>query len=364
MKGMKKMTLAEKIALLRKQKGWSQEELADKMDISRQSVSKWESGQSVPDLDKIIKISDIFAVSTDYLLKEEGETEDFTSVRHEDSSEGDPVRNVSLEEADEFMELTRKLANKRGIGTGLFVLSPVCLLILGGISEYGKNILSEERAGGLGMIILLLIVAVGVAVMTLTGMQLSKYEYLEKEKISLGFGAKELVEKKKENFERVYRISVCVGVVLIFVGIIPMMAAVALEAEEMVYTFCVAFILMAVAVSVYCFVRFGSIWESYEKLLQEGDYTKEKKELKPADSLFSTAYWCIVTALYLGLSFLGPDLYNGGGFMGRWMWMKNGMKWGNWGVTWVIWPVAAVLFAGLKAIFNGIRQAKSRRQDK
>ena len=43
MKGMIKMTLAEKIALLRKQKGWSQEELADKMDISRQSVSKWES---------------------------------------------------------------------------------------------------------------------------------------------------------------------------------------------------------------------------------------------------------------------------------------------------------------------------------
>ena len=52
-----KMTLAEKIALLRKQKGWSQEELADKMDISRQSVSKWESAQSVPDLDKIIKIT-------------------------------------------------------------------------------------------------------------------------------------------------------------------------------------------------------------------------------------------------------------------------------------------------------------------
>ncbi len=364
MKGMKKMTLAEKIALLRKQKGWSQEELADKMDISRQSVSKWESGQSVPDLDKIIKISNIFAVSTDYLLKEEGETEDFTSRQGESRSEGDLVRNVSLEEADEFMELTRRLANKRGIGIGLFVFSPVCLLILGGISEYGGTVLTEDGAGGLGMIVLLLFVAIGVAIMTLTGMQLSKYEYLEKEKISLGFGAKELVEKKKESFEKVYRVSVCAGVVLIFVGIIPLMAAVALEAGEMVYTCCVAFILLTVAVSVYCFVRFGSIWESYEKLLQEGDYSREKKELKPADSLFSTAYWCIVTAIYLGLSFLGPDLYNGSGWMGRWMWMKNGMKWGNWGVTWVIWPVAAVLFAGLKAVFNGIRQAKSRRQDK
>lgn len=351
------MTLAEKITLLRKQKGWSQEELADKMDISRQSVSKWESGQSVPDLDKIIKISNIFAVSTDYLLKEEGETEDFISGQGANHNEEDPVRNVSVEEANEFMELTEKLANKRGIGAGLFVLSPVCLLILGGISEYGRNIISEDGAGGLGIIILLALVAIGVVIMKMTGMQLSKYEYLEKEKISLGFGVKELVEKKKEKFEKPYRIGVCAGIVLIFTGIMPLMAAAAVNAEDMIYVYCTAIILLTVAISVFCFVRFGNIWESYEKLLQEGDYTRERKELKQADSFFSTAYWCIVTALYLGISFIGPDLG-----AGRWDYMQ--WKWGNWGITWVIWPVAAVLFAGLKAIYNGIRSAKSRQQDK
>lgn len=360
MKGMIKMTLAEKIALLRKQKGWSQEELADKMDISRQSVSKWESGQSIPDLDKIIKISNIFAVSTDYLLKEEGESEDFTSGQVASHDEEDPVRNVPMEEADEFMELTRKLANKRGIGVSLFVLSPVCLLILGGISEYRKNVISEEGAGGLGIIILLALIAIGVVIMKMTGMQLSKYEYLETEKISLGFGVKEMVEKRKEKFEKSYRISVCVGIVLIFTGIMPLMAAAAVDAEDMIYVYCVAIILLTIAISVFCFVRFGSIWESYEKLLQEGDYTREKKELKQSDSLFSTAYWCIVTAVYLGLSFIGPDLRAGG-------WVKLDYmqwKWGNWGITWVIWPVAAVLFAGLRAIYNGIRSAKSKQQDK
>lgn len=359
MKGMIKMTLAEKIALLRKQKGWSQEELADKMDISRQSVSKWESAQSVPDLDKIIKISNIFAVSTDYLLKEEGESEDFSSGREERRDEGEKVRNVSLEEANEFMELTRRLSNIRGIGASLFVLSPVCLIILGGVSEYSKNIISEDGAGGLGMMILLAIVAIGVVIMTMTGMQLSKYEYLEETKISLGLGVKEMVEKRKEKFEKPYRIGVCAGIVLIFAGIIPLMAAAAVNAEDMVYVCCVAIILLTVSISVFCFVRFGSIWESYEKLLQEGDYTREKKELKQADSLFSTAYWCIVTAIYLGLSFIGPDLGAGS----RGMWLK-GIKWGNWGITWVIWPVAAVLFAGLKAIFNGIRNAKRKQQDK
>ena len=61
------MALADKIIDLRKKAGWSQEQLAEHLDISRQSVSKWESGASVPELDKIIKISDLFGVTTDYL---------------------------------------------------------------------------------------------------------------------------------------------------------------------------------------------------------------------------------------------------------------------------------------------------------
>lgn len=63
------MDLAERIQYLRKKKGISQEELADKMLISRQAVSKWESGQSAPDLEKLILLSEYFEVTTDYLLK-------------------------------------------------------------------------------------------------------------------------------------------------------------------------------------------------------------------------------------------------------------------------------------------------------
>lgn len=65
------MILAEKIILLRKRNGWSQEELAEQLGISRQSVSKWELGASIPDLDKVLKMSKVFDVSTDYLLKDE-----------------------------------------------------------------------------------------------------------------------------------------------------------------------------------------------------------------------------------------------------------------------------------------------------
>lgn len=63
------MTLADRIQQLRKQKGISQEELADRVGVSRQAVSKWESEQSMPDMDKVILLSDYFEVTTDYLLK-------------------------------------------------------------------------------------------------------------------------------------------------------------------------------------------------------------------------------------------------------------------------------------------------------
>ena len=70
------MILADKIAELRKKNGWSQEELAGQLGVSRQSVSKWESAASIPDLDKILKLSELFGVSTDYLLKDSQEPEE------------------------------------------------------------------------------------------------------------------------------------------------------------------------------------------------------------------------------------------------------------------------------------------------
>ena len=63
------MTIADRIQTLRKSKGMSQEELADAAGVSRPAVSKWESEQSIPDLDKVVILSEIFEVTTDYLLK-------------------------------------------------------------------------------------------------------------------------------------------------------------------------------------------------------------------------------------------------------------------------------------------------------
>ena len=80
------MNMADRIQYLRKAKGISQEELADKVGVSRQAVSKWESEQSTPDLEKVIILSDFFGVTTDYILKgiepatdKEQKSKEFTS---------------------------------------------------------------------------------------------------------------------------------------------------------------------------------------------------------------------------------------------------------------------------------------------
>lgn len=78
------MILADKIIRLRKKNGWSQEELAEKMNVSRQAVSKWEGAQSTPDLEKILQMSNIFGVTTDYLIKDEIEVEEFPEEQEVD----------------------------------------------------------------------------------------------------------------------------------------------------------------------------------------------------------------------------------------------------------------------------------------
>ncbi len=78
------MILSEKIRKYRKQAGLSQEELADRLEVSRQAVSKWEMGQSAPDPEKIVLMSELFGISTDDLLKEQ-------PVRSEPSPAPQPV---------------------------------------------------------------------------------------------------------------------------------------------------------------------------------------------------------------------------------------------------------------------------------
>ena len=89
------MILADKIAEERKKNGWSQEELANQLGVSRQAVSKWESAGAVPDLQRILQMSELFGVSTDYLLKDELE-ENITDNKGFQVS-GEPLKKITME---------------------------------------------------------------------------------------------------------------------------------------------------------------------------------------------------------------------------------------------------------------------------
>lgn len=325
------MILADKISMLRKQNGWSQEELAAQLGISRQSVSKWESGNAIPDLDKIIKMSNIFGVSTDYLLKDEMENLVVTEPVV-DSGERENVRKVSVEEGNAYMDMARKSAAKIALGVMLCILSPVCVILLAGMQECGVIAMTEDMAAGLGSAVLLFLIAIAVAVFIFTGMQLSKYEYMEKEILSLEYGLYGVVEKKKEEFELTFRICIASGVAMIILGLVPMMIAAALSATDMAVIFCTALFLVLIACAVFLFVWSGMIHDSYSRLLQVGDYTEEKKLMNKKTSPFASVYWCVITAIYLFASFVT----------------------GRWDKTWIIWPVAGVLFGAVHVVLSVI----------
>ncbi|MDE6727812.1 MAG: helix-turn-helix domain-containing protein, partial [Oscillospiraceae bacterium] len=193
------MILADKLIQLRKRSGMSQEELAEKMNVSRQAVSKWEGAQSIPDLDKILQLSELYGVTTDYLLKDSVENEEFIG---KDAAEN--VRKVTLEEANEYLALRKTASMRIAIATFLCILSVIPLFILGGATTLPDKPISENMAGGLGMIIMLAIAAVAVGIFVYTGSQSEKYDFLEKESFETEYGVSGVVKERQKAFRNTY----------------------------------------------------------------------------------------------------------------------------------------------------------------
>lgn len=321
------MNLAEKITKHRKQKGWSQEQLAEQLDISRQSVSKWESGASIPDLDKILRLSEIFEVSTDYLLKDEMEEEQVKS--DEDKLENkETKRIISQTEAKTYLKIMRQASRKIAAAVAVCILSPVFLILFAGMAENHVIDVAEDTAGGIGTVVLLIMIACAVIVFIAEGMKIQKYEYIEKELIALNDSTADIIQKEKEQFYQVYKNSISMGVAICIVSLIPILIAGALTSEEVVYIWCAALFFAMIAVGVFFLVYSSMMYGSYQKLLCEGDYTREKRQEKKKNEYLDKAYWCLVTTIYLGISFYT-------------------MAWER---TWIIWPCTAVFYGAVCAI--------------
>lgn len=325
------MIFADKITQLRKKNGWSQEELAEKMEVTRQSVSKWESGQSVPDLEKILKLSELFGVSTDYLLKEEiGEEEAINST------EDNNIRKLSKEEADSFLLTNERTSKSTAIAVLLCIISPICLIVLAVAAEAPKSGLSEVMASGIGLIVLLVLVTIAVAIFILNGSKTASFKYLEKEIFELEIGVREMVTEREQQYSGKYTKSIVIGVCICILSVTPMFFGMMIDEEnELLMAFMVSIMLLLIGIGVSFFVRSVIIWSGFKKLLQQDDYSRQKKKNKTLNQTASTIWWLAATAIYLIYSSITD----------------------NWGHSWVIWVAAGVLYPIMLLIINTCRQA-------
>lgn len=127
------MSISEKISFLRKEKKLSQEALAETLGVSRQSVSKWESGAALPDTDKVIAMSELFGVSTDYLLKNDTvSTEPVTNIQPENP----PVQAQETERNDEMFFKKKKNKKDKGLKIIALVLALCIIATAIGIPSY------------------------------------------------------------------------------------------------------------------------------------------------------------------------------------------------------------------------------------
>ena len=325
------MIFADKLMDLRKKNGWSQEELAEKLNVSRQAVSKWESAQSVPDMSRIIQLSELFGVSTDYLLKDELEQAEVSQETVTDSL----TRTVDMEEANRFLKTKEENSRRVALGVLLCILSPVALLLLGGAQATGLLKWPENVAGGIGLVIMMLMIIPAVGLFVISNLRISRYEYLEKEPVETLYGVTGMVKDRKEKFQAVHSRYMMTGIMLCIASVIPLFICLFLCGEnDFVRVAGIAALLLVSAFGVMLIVRASIIWGSFQMLLEEGDYSRENKESSQRIGMISGAYWCLVTAAYLAWSFIGD----------------------SWRISWIIWPIAGVAFGAVVAITRALRK--------
>ena len=318
------MILADKIIRLRKKNGWSQEELADKMNVSRQAVSKWEAAQTTPDLEKILQLGNLFGVTTDYLLKDELVDEEFVEGVDEI-----PIRKISLAEANDYLEQRKNASVQIAIATLLCIISPILIFLLLAFSECTSIPITENLAVGIGMVALFSLVTIAVVIYIRVGFKNAPYEFLEKEPFETEYGVTGLAREKQKTYRNTYIKYNIFGTCACILSPVPLICA-ALSGKGLLVMIILCVTLLTVAIGVMFFIVAGVRWASMQKLLKEGEFSEKGKQKNKIIEAIGTVYWLFATAIYLGWSFLTSD----------------------WHITWVIWPIAGVLFAVVELVCN------------
>lgn len=196
------MSLGENLQFLRKRNNITQEELAEKLEVSRQSVSKWESDNTYPEMDKLIQLSQMFHCQIDDLIQK-----DISKLYVEDRSH-----------YDEHMNLFSKMMS---LGVGLILLGISVMSFLNGIKIGANNSINE----GISTIAFFIFLIIAVAILIVMGLQHSAFEQ-KNPHIENFYNQEEI-----DNFNKKFSVMIASGVVLILIGVIILIGTEAFLSE-------------------------------------------------------------------------------------------------------------------------------------
>ncbi len=256
------------------------------------------------------------------------------SNQYQQASSEDNFVYVTAAEGETFIEKTKKAANMIGGGVAAIMLGVISVIFF---SSYAEGIFSQVLGGdepnkvylAVGLGLLFILIAFAVYLFVMTGIANEKYKIFDKKVVKLDPHNKLLIQKAKENHRPVLmrKISIGVGQILLAVAALTV-AGVLFEDNEAVLVCFVCLLLLIIGISVWLFVSGGAIQSAYDKLLNEGDYTLERRKSQSVMQRWAPPYWTLMVVGYLAWSFIT----------------------GAWHKTWIIWPIAGVLFGLISAI--------------
>ena len=331
------MILADKIINLRKKAGMSQEELAYQLGVSRQAVSKWEGAQSIPDINKIIDMSVLFGVSTDYLLKDEIEDVEYIEKTDEEIRD---VKKVTMEMSLDYLNAMDKVRFKVALGVACCIASPVILILLTGLAD--SEYLNMTIASIIGLVSLFILIGTGIYLFLTSSFKSEKYNYLRSGAFETEYGVSGLIKEKQKAYVDTYNRALVISI-LSFILSPSMLIVFGILNNELLTIIGVCVMLAICSCAVFAIIYTSMKVSSYKRLLQEGEYSeayRERNKIGPIGRAILNSYWMICVAIFLLISFLTN----------------------NWQKTWLIWPIAGVLYPILASIIRAVANNKNSKE--
>jgi len=289
-----KLNIGEKLFELRKEKNLSQEEVADKLNVSRQAISKWESNDCYPETEKLIKICEIFNCSMDTIIKGRVQKKNETT-------------KTSYE----------KIMNKfsKGIALGVFLILLGTTFLLGIISRSTdeKNIIT-------GVIILLIFVLFTIPIFIIRGLEIETFK--RKNPLLENFYTSEEIDK----YDKVFSKALVISISIIILGVIVFMALYGFKIFNGNVIMQVSILMIFITISTPILVYHGIQKDKYdiEKHNKANNYIKENEELL---GKISGVIMIMATIIYFILGFI----------------------WNLWKYNWLIYPICGMI-CGIFAI--------------